>query len=209
LERVHLLADGAGPDVGADRRAAGTRDEQRHDQRARLLDHREHARGTRERLGAKLLCQRADLERDHRTERDGDERRGQDRDAGDEPELLDELAYLEGALERQPQHLGGQDEQLPGLAQRAGAGERHVLAAHDWPPRLAPPRLAMIASWARGGRVGSIWSIRAWRRRTACRSGSPGLGSSCRMSVSALAAWAAWAAWAALAAWVACSAAMV
>ena len=63
----------------------------------RLADGREHRGGAGEGLGAELAGEVADLERDDRAERDRDQDRRHQRDAGDEPGLLDELAELERA----------------------------------------------------------------------------------------------------------------
>jgi hypothetical protein len=65
LHRVDLVADLAGAEVGADGRAAGAGDEQRGDDRARLADDAEDGDGTGEALGADLLGQVADLQREH------------------------------------------------------------------------------------------------------------------------------------------------
>ena len=96
--------------------------------RARLLDHREHRRRAGERLRAELLDQAADLERDHRAERDRDQGGRDDRHRGDEPGLLDELAQLERALEQVARHVEPERESLPAVPigasdPRGGAAE--------------------------------------------------------------------------------------
>ncbi|MGC0425962.1 hypothetical protein RKD32_002317 [Streptomyces sp. SAI-195] len=120
LHGVEFLADLAGTEVGADGRAAGTGDEQGDDERAGLLHDGEDAGAAGERLGAQLLGQGADLEGDDGAEGDRDQGGGQDGHARDEPELLDELAELEGPPEDGPDDFGGEREQPPGLPQRAG-----------------------------------------------------------------------------------------
>ena len=62
---------------------------------SRLAHDREHGAGAGERLGAQLAGQVADLEGDDGPERDRDQDGRHQRDAADEPGLLDELARLE------------------------------------------------------------------------------------------------------------------
>src|SRR4051794_27118975 len=126
---VELLADLAGAEVGGDRGAAGAGDEQRGGDRPGLADHGEHGGRPGEGLRAELLDQPADLQRDHRAERDRDQRRGDDGHGGDEPGLLEELPQLEGTTEEPAPDVEAEREQLACGADRgecpAGGQCRH------------------------------------------------------------------------------------
>ena len=67
--------------------------------------------------------QAAELQRDHRSERDGDQRGRDDGDAGDEPGLLDELANLERTLERQAPDVQEEREEPARLAHTSDGGQ--------------------------------------------------------------------------------------
>src|SRR6476469_261968 len=136
LHGVDLLADGACAEVRADRRTAGAGDHERGDQWRGLLDDGEHRGRAGEGLGAELDDQPAELERDDRAEGDGDQGGRQDRDAGDEPALLDELPQLGRPPERLDDDVEGEREQPPGLPQRACPGKvrRCGASGHAPPP---------------------------------------------------------------------------
>src|SRR5690606_12657426 len=113
-------ADLARSDVGADRAATRAGHEQRRDERTRLLHDRQRTRGTGERLRADLLRERPELQCDHRAERDGHQRGRQDRDAGEEPALLNPLAPLERPARDGDEHLPREGRQPADLAERGG-----------------------------------------------------------------------------------------
>ena len=159
LHRVDLVADLAGPEVGADSRTARAGDEQRGDDRAGLAEDGEHRGRPGERLGTELAGQRAQLQGDDRAERDGDQRRRQDRHTGDEPGLLDELADLERPLGQRPDHVQGECEEVPAGRERARGREPAVEQAGGL--RLvgrrhpSPPCRGSVAVGARPAASGS------------------------------------------------------
>src|SRR5580765_1652688 len=152
LHRVDLLADLARAEVGADGRATRAGDEQAGDDRARLADDGEHTGGAGERLRAELPGEGAQLERDDRAERDGDEGRRHDRHRGDEPALLDELLGLERPAQQGAQHVEGEREEAAGLPETVGHHAHEVapavvpcVASADvgaWTPESADARVA-------------------------------------------------------------------
>ena len=137
LHRVDLLADAARAEVGADRAAARAGDDQRGHDRARLLHNGQHARRAVELLGADLAGERAELQRDHRAERDGDEDRRRDGHAGDEPELLDELPDLVRAAEHREDDVEAHRAHAAELAQAVRGPLLH-LDRHAAPQPFGP-----------------------------------------------------------------------
>ena len=131
LERVELLADLAGAEVGRHRGAGRSRDD--HDRRDRrgLLDDADDGDRAGEGAGAELVEQRADLEGQHRTERHRDRAGREQRDPGDEPGLVEELARLERAAEEAREHLECEGEQAADRNQRTRHRAR-VRCRHDF-----------------------------------------------------------------------------
>src|SRR5699024_1200857 len=106
LHRIDLLADGAGPEVGADGGGAGPGHDQHRDHGADLGGGAERGALTRPVRGTEIAQEDVEREADQHRERDGHEDRGEHRDAGDEPRLLDELTALPD--DRRERHEGVQ-----------------------------------------------------------------------------------------------------
>ena len=130
LHGVDLLANLARPHVGADGRAGGSGDDQRRRDGSGLADSGQHRGGSREGLRTELAGEVADLERDDGTEGDRDQDRRHQRDAGDEPRLLDELAELEGSGEDPLGDLDHHRGDLAWPAEDRNSAERHRSPPH-------------------------------------------------------------------------------
>ena len=124
-------------------------DQQRGHDRRGLAEDREHDADAGVGLRAQLARQRPELQRDDRAEGDGDQRGRQDRDAGDEPGLLDELAELERPL---GQRRGRRARRRRGCRSRPGAGSASTCRRRGPGPSAArspSPRRDLAGAWRR------------------------------------------------------------
>ena len=119
----------------------------------------EHRGGARERLGAELAGQVAHLERDDRAEGDRDQDRRHQRDAGDEPRLLEELAELERARE---DPLGDLDDHRGDLT--GSTEDRHSSERHRSPPRSSrrPPQNRTCSRFGQRGSSAPVAPNPSW-----------------------------------------------
>src|SRR2546423_5348073 len=155
LHGVELLADLPGAQIGADGRPAVTGDHQRRHDRPGLPHHSHDRRGLAERLRAELPHQGTELQRDHRAERDGDQRRRQDGHRADEPRLLDELPHLERPARQRPQYVDAEPEQVPRPLQPRRDRIPHTSTSLNDPNGGTTPLAAHHAPGARSARPGS------------------------------------------------------
>ncbi len=110
--------------VGADRRAAGTGDQQRGDDRAGLAQDGEHAGRAGEDCAPNCWVSVPSWSAMTAPKGIDDQRGRQDRHAGDEPRLVDELLALERAAGQRPDDVEEQREQAAGRAQGRRRRER-------------------------------------------------------------------------------------
>ncbi len=142
LHRGDLLADRAGPEVGADGAAARAGDQQRGDDRRGLLDDREHRPGAGLRLGTELAGELTEQQGDRRAERDREQRRRQRRHLRHEPRLLDVLAQLERGPDGLLEDVDAEAEQLADRGEGPGDRARRGHASRPLPQkrsRRLPP----------------------------------------------------------------------
>ena len=111
LHRVDLFANGSRAKVGTHRRRTGAGDDQHRHQRTELSDRAERRTRAAEVRGAQLAQQNVEDEADENRERDGHQQRRSQRNARDEPGLLQELSSLKRSAERELDRVGAHREQ--------------------------------------------------------------------------------------------------